>query len=281
MRKNLNGKGMSSAILHSPTDLNEPVDPKDRFAYGWRYVKTAGRNGAEKTVQVPLTLEDILHPQEEDFRVLSQPHWQDAMYLYGVFKAALAKKTGAYVLGDCRVAWDRQGKYAHGPDIAVVFNVRAHQDWATFNVVKEKTKPALIVEVTSPSTRSTDLVNKVREYAEQGVPHYVIADAVERDDFRILTLLDYHLSPEIKGYYSMPLDEQGRIRLPEVKLWLGTEEGRLACYDKKGNRKGTYAEVEQARVEAEAKNKELAERLKAMEKEVHRLRGEKDKLNGS
>ncbi len=269
---------MSSGLLASLGDLNEPVDRKDRFAYGWRYVKKAGKNGGEQTVQVPLTLEDVLHPQEEDFRLLSQAHWQDAFYLYGVLEVAVAKTKDAQVLGDCRIAWDRLGKYAHGPDIAVIFNVRGSQRWrSTFNVVKERTKPALIVEITSPATRSTDLVNKVREYAKQEVPHYVIADAQERDDSRSLTLLDYHLSPDIGGYFSLPANEDGRVWLPEVNLWLGVEEGRLVCYDKKGKRKESMVEMDQARVEAErtaAKEREarmtLQARIKELEEQIKR-----------
>src|SRR5580700_1396691 len=145
---------MKQGILESPTDLNEPVDPNDPFAYGWRYVKQILPDGSEKMRQVPLTLEDILHPQEEDFRVLSDPHTQDVHYLRGAFQTALKNNKGAYVLSDCRVAWDRRGKFGHGPDVAVIFNVKAYGAWSTFNVVKEKTKPALIVELTSPSTRS-------------------------------------------------------------------------------------------------------------------------------
>ena len=168
---------MSRPNLISPLDLNEPVDPRDPFPYGWRNVRKGGRNGLERMIRVPLALEDILHPQEEDFRLLSDSHTEDCYYLRGAFRTALADTQGAIVLNDCRVAWDRAGDYGHGPDCAVIFKVRKKKDWSTFNVVKERTKPALIVEVTSPSTRSTDLVDKVREYAEQKVPHYVIADA--------------------------------------------------------------------------------------------------------
>jgi hypothetical protein len=40
--------------------------PEDPFPYGWRYV-TIQRNGEEELLQVPLTLDDVLHPEEEDF----------------------------------------------------------------------------------------------------------------------------------------------------------------------------------------------------------------------
>lgn len=242
---------MVRSILATARELNAPVDPQDRFAYGWRYVTKVAKNGSETKVQVPLTLEDILHPQEEDFRVLSNAHREDAQYLCGAFEIALNKTPHAQVLSDCRVAWTRDGKYAHGPDVAAIFNVREKKDWGTFNVVKEKTKPALIIEITSPETRSTDLVNKVREYAEQGVPHYVIADAKKKDDSRQVTLIDYHLDKEGGAYYMLPVDDEGRVWLEEVNLWLSVDDGRLICTDAKGKRIGTAKEERQARNEAE------------------------------
>lgn len=242
---------MSQVILEPAAELNDPVDPKDRFAYGWRYVVEVQPDGSEKSVQVPLTLEDILHPREEDFRLLSDPHTQDCVYLGCVFKAALSQTPSAHVLADCRVAWDAEGEYGHGPDVAVIFNVRAYKEWSTFNTVDEGTKPALIIEVTSPSTRSTDLVNKVEEYAEVGVPHYVIADARERRGYnRRVTLIDYHLSPN-GDYVRREVNAEGRIWLPEVKLWLGVDAGRLVCFDVNGERRETYVELAVAREEAE------------------------------
>jgi colicin import membrane protein len=264
----LRGAGsMPRHILSSPLDLNEPVDLLDPFPYGWRYIPKAGRNGSETMVRVPLTLEDILHPREEDFRLLSDPHTEDCFYLRGAFRMALAGTPAAVVLTDCRVAWDSKGEYGHGPDVAVIFNVRKKKRWSTFNVVKEKTKPSLIIEVTSPSTRSTDLVDKVREYAEQGVAHYVIADAREKEDERQVSLIDYHLSPD-GGYYSLPADDQGRVWLPEVKRWLGVDEGNLVCWDEKGEQSKTIAEEHQARLEAEKKASVLEARIKELQRRM-------------
>ena len=36
------------------------------FRYGWRYVRKMRADGKETWEQVPLTLEDVLHPREED-----------------------------------------------------------------------------------------------------------------------------------------------------------------------------------------------------------------------
>ena len=273
---------MSQPVLASPLDLNEPIDPCDPFPYGWRYVQKGGKNGSE-AIQVPLTLEDILHPQEEDFRLLSDLHTEDCYYLRTTFRAALGGTPGALVLNDCRVAWDRDGKIGHGPDCAVIFKVRKKKDWSTFNVVKEKAKPVLIVEVTSPSTRSTDLVNKVIEYAKHGVPHYVIADARRKRGERQLSLIDYHLTPVDGGghaYYTLPLDDEGRVWLAEVNLWLGAEDGRLVCWDVKGvkvktseERQQARVEEHQARIEAEKRADALEARVKELEQQTRRKSG--------
>ncbi len=252
---------MSQQLLENPDVLNEPVDPNDRFAYGWRYVEQHDADGSLRSVKIPLTLEDILHPQEEDFRVLSDCHCRDCQYLACVFEGYLASIAGAALLADCRIAWDADGKFGHGPDIAVIFNVRLRQDWATFNVFKEGTKPALIVEVTSPKTRSTDLVNKVKEYAEQGVSHYVITDARVRNGVRVINLIDYHFNDITGEYEEMPPGENGRVWLPEVQLWLGVEAGLLACYDEGGKRKGNYAEMEQEAETLRAKIRRLEQQM--------------------
>ena len=259
---------MSQDLLAPPADLNEPVDPRDPFPYGWRYVKEIQSDGSENWKQVPLTLEDILHPQEEDFRVNNDPHTDDCTYLRIVFKAQLADTAGAVVLTDCRIAWDAEGNYGHGPDNAVIFNVRVIRLWGTFNVVKEGTKPSLMVEVTCPSTRSTDLVDKVDEYAEQGVPHYVIADARMKDGVRQITLIDNHLNSATGEYEQRPLSEDGRVWLPEVNLWLGVEDGKLVCFDVNGQRIETYTEIGRDREEIKKQNELLQARIRELENQM-------------
>ncbi len=266
---------MQRGVLDYPMRLNAPVDPNDRFAYGWRYVPETLSDGSETLVKVPLTLDDILHPQEEDFRVHNDPHVVDVIYLRVVFEDQVADVPGAVVLTDCRVAWDEAGEYGHGPDNAVIFNVRERKPWGTFNVIHEGTRPKLIVEVTSPSTRSTDLVNKVWDYAEQKVPHYVIADAREKDGVRRIRLIDNQLNED--GEYEVrPLGPNGRVWLEEVNLWLGAEDGRLVCYDEHGKRKETYLGLSKALRESDealhASEKRADEEKQAREKLEERLR---------
>jgi colicin import membrane protein len=258
-----------SATLPLPSAAAERLDP---FRYGWRYVRQTGPDGKPDTVMVPLTLEDALHPREEDRYMVSYAHIRDLFYLRGAFETKLVGTPGAVVLADMRVAWDADGRYAHGPDVAVVFNVREQRDWSTFNVVAEGTRPALIVEITSESTRSNDLVKKVREYAGVGVPRYVIVDADEAGPSRNISLLHYQLPPGDTNYERIPASANGRVWLPEVRLWLAAEAGRIVCIDDRGRRVEDFALNVQAREQAEREaanaKRHAADVSEALTKEV-------------
>src|SRR5205823_10822786 len=132
-----------------------------------------GPDGKEVWKQVPLTLEDWLHPQEEDFRVHSEEHRRDLEYMGSVLDHHLAGR--AIVLVDHRLLWDDPALGAHGPDLAVIPGRTSRiQPGGTFEVAAEGVRPVLIGEVVPPDTRSTDLVTKVAEYHRARVPFYVI-----------------------------------------------------------------------------------------------------------
>lgn len=259
---------------------------QDPFYLGWRDELRPLPNGDYYLERVPLTLEDILHPQEEDFRVHSRNHQRFCMYLYDVFSARLAADPQAIVLHDVRVAWDEPEIKPHGPDIAVIFGVQERLDWSTFAAQEEGTKPTLVVEVTSPKTRQVDLIRKVDEYEQAGLLYYLIVDTHQRKGKAVRRLLGYHLTEE--GYVTMTPDERGWLWLPPLQVWLGIENNEPRCYDEAGVPLGDYIEVSAARVEAEAKAREAeaqaaaeaqaraeAEaRIRQLEAELRRLRGE-------
>ena len=159
-----------------PTTTVEPE--ADPFRYGWRYVKVTRPDGTMDFDQVPLTLEDTLYPQEEDFIVTSYGHHSDCHYLSSVLGARLVGDPSAVVLSDCRVAFVPELRPV-GPDVAVFLGVRQVRDWGTFDAVQEGARPVLVIEVTSPETRSNDVGIKVAYYHQAGVPLYVIVDARE------------------------------------------------------------------------------------------------------
>jgi hypothetical protein len=256
-----------------------PGSPEDPFRYGWRYVRRESADGSIRFEQIPLTLEDVLHPQEGDQVTHSDLHQRICNYLYNVFCGLLSTMPQAVVLNDVRVAWDVPEVKPHGPDIAVIFGVRERKNWSTFDVGTEGVRPALIVEVTSPETRGTDLLDKLEEYDLAGVPLYLIVDIVARRGQNTPRLIAYRQTP--LTYEVLPPDEQGRVWLAPLQIWVVIENGEVACYDIAGQRLGGFVDVVRARDEAEARAHAEAEarahaeaRASALEAELRRLRGE-------
>ena len=279
-------------VLVAPAPDGAGGDPADPFRYGWRYLQREGEDGSLVVEQVPLTLEDVLHPQEGDQVTHSEAHQRRCIYLYDVLRARLADDPSAVVLQDMRVAWDVPGQKGHGPDLAVILGVREPKNWSTFDVAEEGVRPALIIEVTSPETAALDRSAKLDEYELAGVPLYVLVDTVPRRRQPVLRLLGYQLVAD--GYQALAPDERGRLWLAPVRLWLGVEGDEIVCYDEAGRPQGDYralavavtaaerarAEAERARGEAErraeaeaAARPEAEARLLALEAELRRLRG--------
>ena len=68
----------------------------------------------------------------------------------------------------------------------------------------------------------------------------------------------------------MPPKPDGRVWLAEVKLWLGSGDGQLVCWDENDKQVGTIVEMEQARLE-ERQGRQAAEiRVKELEEQLQR-----------
>ena len=240
------------------------LNKKDPYRYGWREIPRSLPNGEKIYERVPLTLEDILHPQVGDFRMHTQEHYRFCAYLYDVLTKWVADDATAIVLCDVRVAWAHPIIRPHGPDIAVIFNVDRQQNWSTFNEVDEGTKPSLIIEVTSPGTYSVDLERKIDHYAQVGVPLYVIVDIAIRRNMPAKRLLGYQLTPD--GYELLEPNAEGWLWLAPVNLWLGWHGEDIACYDANGNLIGDYNAVVDARIQAEERAAQEAQARTAAEK---------------
>jgi colicin import membrane protein len=219
---------------------------QDPYRYGWRYVPITRPDGTEDFDQVPLTEEDVLHPEVGDFIVQTKAHDEDRIYLKQVFETQLEDEPAAAVISDHLVDWNIPGVRPLAPDIAVFWSVKRHDDWETFDVKAEGARPALVVEVTSRSTRKNDLGVKVDYYHRAKVPLYLIADAVGRGARRRVKLIGRRYTRS--EYKLITPGEHGRIYLEPVRLWVGItrDPGKgyewLACYDPDtGEELGDYA----------------------------------------
>ena len=239
---------VATSLVVAPATSEQAPDA-DPFQYGWRYVRHDLPDGNYTVDQVPLTLEDVLHPEEGDQVPQSTAHQRRCRYLCDVLEARLAHDASAVVLHDVRIKWDVPELRPHGPDIMVIFGVREAKNWSTFDVAAEGTRPVLIIEVTSPETRAIDLVTKLDQYDLAGVAYYVIVDAVERRGRQVVRLLGYRQTET--AYTAVALDERGWLWLEPVQLWLGVVDNEVYCFDEHGVQIGHYAEVVQALSEAE------------------------------
>jgi colicin import membrane protein len=239
----------------SPPPRQEEDDP---FRYGWRYVRRRLPDGSEVVDQVPLSEEDVLYPEEDDFVVQKPPHLRDFFYCYGALDSFYADRPDVVVLGDCRVDWGVEGVRPLGPDVLVLFDVCEWRQAGTFRIAEEGGRPVLVLEIASPSTWKHDLYRKPDLYYRAGVQRYAIVDrGPDGDDPP--RLLGYQRGPQ--GWLELPLDAQGRLDLAPVPLLLGLEGDRPRLYDvataqmlpDRTELTQALAETEAARAKAERK----------------------------
>ena len=261
-----------STVSKSPASKSRHARrAQNPYRYGYRYARITRPDGTVDFDQVPLTEEDVLHPEVGDFIVQTDAHDEDRIYLKQVFGTQLEDEPEAVVISDHVVDWNIPGVRSLAPDVAVFLNVKRRDDWETFNVKAEGAIPVLVVEVTSRSTRKKDLGIKVDYYHRAKVPLYLIADAVGRGAKRRVQLIGRQYAPN--GYELIAPGEHGRIYLEPVRLWIGITRDlvkgyeRLACYDSEtGEALGDHAaivkdrQLARALAEEQSRARALAER---------------------
>src|SRR5262249_47479510 len=115
--------GMSANSFPVPSPARK-TPPRQEFRYGWRYVKRLLPDGTEDLEQVPLTLEDVLHPQEGDVIPEKPLHRLDCDYLAQIFRSRERRIPRGLVLVDCLVNWDVPGVRDHSPDLSAFADVK-------------------------------------------------------------------------------------------------------------------------------------------------------------
>ncbi len=246
------------------TPKPDPTPREDPWFYGWRYVEQVGSDGQVEMVQVPLTEEDVLHPQEDDFIVQNDDHTRDCHYLKTILDAHLADRPGVHVFHDHRMDWGVEGIEPHGPDFAVVEGFPDNWDGrrGTFRLTEFAARTLLVIEVTSPTTRKGDLKAKVTEYYQAGIPYYAIVDR----QFQKATqprLFAYRAGEQ--GYELVEPDEEGWLALEPIGLSLAFAGHDLVCRDAQGRRLLNYQEMMQAyhatktRADAETRTRQMFE----------------------
>ena len=219
---------------HSEISDSPPKETAvNRFPYGWRYVLKPSPTGEECYDQIPLTAEDLRHPQLEDQVPQRNAHFQAVLDLAGTLKTY----------------------YAEDPNI----------------VVEEGTRPCLVIEVTSPGQPGDD-TTKVTLYARAGIPEYfLIKPHLEREvpyyklsGYRLESGVYQPLVPDAQGrllsqtlQFWLGVEDDGRlVRVTEAQTgqrWLTPTEMKVARQQEQA-----------ARLAAEARAQALAAKLRAL-----------------
>jgi colicin import membrane protein len=266
---------MSTVVESQASPSPEKEDP---WRYGWRYVQRVAPDGTEYSDQVPLRQEDLLYPEEGDFVVNNMAHHDDCHYLGDILRARVGGRKDMLVLSDHRIDWEVVGLCPLGPDVVVFEGLR--QAWdpnrETFPVRTFGARTLLVIEVTSADSRVYDLGIKRDFYRRVGAEYYAVVDRPEASggpDMRLLGFRADAANPQC--YSEVPLDEQGRLWMESVGLWLRAENRRVVLYEKLYRRIPDYAEAVQATQQAQTRAEAAEARLKEMEAELQRLREEK------
>jgi Uma2 family endonuclease len=256
-------------------DVIEAPPESDPFCYGTRMVRRRQPDGSFQMLRLPLTVWDVLHPQEGDHIVQSIRHSKEVRYVASVLEARVAGDRHALVLSDTAIHWDVPGLSHHCPDAAVIFNIPEVKDqYPSFHVAWEGVRPSLIIEIVSPQSadvRNADIVTKVVEYHAAMVPLYVIIDREREEDWP--TIVGYRWKP--MGYERIALDDRDCLLLEGFGLRLCANQNRIALYDAiTGDELGDYTAISQA-LEAEVAARQAAEKAARLAQEQARLARER------
>jgi Uma2 family endonuclease len=269
----------------------------DPFFYGARWTTVRLPDGSIVD-RIPLTLDDLLDPQLDDEIPQSTQHFRLTFDLFDLLERHFASREDVKVVGDMKMLWGIPGLPGPSPDIAVIQGIWSDdEDWESFDVQREGTRPCLIIEVVSSldtETRRLDYERKVPVYERAGIPEYLIYDPPSSYTQDRLLLTGYRLGADGR-YYRIEPDYRGLLRSETTGLFFGVaEDGRthLVIEEVPGKRLFTSEEAAQEAKEraraaeeqwraAEERARHEAEARKAAEAELAWLRAELERLQNS
>ncbi len=204
--------------------------PEPDFSLGWKEVFVETPDGGREWVQIPLTPEEILHPEEGFIMPESTDHARMIQRLNEMLQTRYANAPNMAVYSDLIVKWDKPELKQHCPDVMVIPNVQDRgKKRSRFNVAKEGARPLLIIEVVSPGSKAADRVKKVDHYARAGVQEYVYLDSWDREDEIVWELAGFRLEGD--RYLPMLPDEDRSLYCETVGLRIGIKQGDFWMQD--------------------------------------------------
>lgn len=180
-------------------------------------------------------------------------HRDEMVRLITTLQAAFADRPDVYVSGNLLLYYEEGNpRRSVAPDVFVVFGIRKHRR-EIYKLWEEGAPPAVVIEVTSKTTRREDLVTKRALYAQLGVREYFLYDP----RFPRLQYLDPPLQGNRlvdRGYQAMAANERGALLSDVLGMRLELVDGYLHLFDRQSGARllspAERAEAESARAEA-------------------------------
>lgn len=221
----------------------------------------------------PPAEEEIFYPcSDGEPMAETELHLFVMLYTIATLRQQFELQPRIYVIGNMFL-YVKKGhpEACKAPDVMVFKDVepRPHRD--NFKVWEENAVPAVIIEVTSPSTAKEDLEDKKDFYEQLGVREYFLFDP--KHEYLDQPLLGFRL---INGVYEpLPPARDGGIVCSELMLVLKAEGSELALYNfRTGERlltpMETHRHYKQARKDLEQLSQKLNEALELAEEERRR-----------
>lgn len=211
---------------------------------------------------------DELYPYYEEAVTESSLHLKVGHYLYGALSLRYADRADVFVGSNHFVYWEEGKKdVKQSPDLFVCFGAR-NIDRLSYKVW-EDVVPQVIIELTSQSTKYTDLGEKKGVYEVRGVEEYYLFDP--RAEYIPERLLAFRNGPS--GF--QPINVRKRVYSPRLDLDLRVEKKSLRLLEPGSSKRlRTYAEAELAAREAETAAREAGLARQAAEERA--LRAERE-----
>jgi Uma2 family endonuclease len=256
-------------------------------------------DGQMEQLLIPLTPRDYLYPRFGDKWLQGRPHSEVVPDVADRLRRWFQPRRDILVLYSVRHKLG-PGLPNPAPDVSVIVGARdSAPGMRTYDVVKQGTAPALIIEVISPQDariRRVDEHNKVLHYQRAGVREYLLVRIPEPFPGPF-AIFGYRLDAA-RTYQPIVPDAAGRLLCETFGLWfsLSPARDRLIVRDvatgeilrssqqEEQERKLALEEVAReaaARQAAEAKAAAEAEARETAEAELARLRAEIERLRGN
>jgi len=222
----------------------------------------------------------------------TQVHGQVMIDLIHALERRYADVPDVYVWGNMLLYYvEGDPRACVAPDLFLVKGVNKHVR-RTYKIWEEGRAPSLVIEVTSKSTQTEDVQAKKGVYERLGVDEYFLFDPLGEylrprlQGYRLADGQYQALAPSVDG--SLPSRETGLDLVPEGKRlrlrdavsgeplpWADEEARRADQEAQRADEEARRADREARRAEQEKLAREATEeRLRALETEMARLRGE-------